>query len=252
MSEEGASEVSRHIAKALQLKEAGNEHFKKGNYRDAMVAYHEIYMWVNGFSEGSTGGGRMPGSTTRPVSAEDMKTIKELKVVHHSNLAMCHLKLGNMEKARDNCTKALMIDPNNVKCLFRRGKCYSQLGALDEAKADLTQVLAQQPDNRDAIREMQTLRSRLASHKKKEQKKFAGFFEKLNADEADGPQAAASANSHASAADAASATGVDATSKSQTQGTANPDLAAECQEYDIGEALGPAQAFEPMDATLTS
>ena len=39
-----------------------------------------------------------------------------------------HLKLGNTEKARDNCTKALAIEPANVKALFRRGKCHAALG----------------------------------------------------------------------------------------------------------------------------
>jgi len=63
-----------------------------------------------------------------------------LKMASFSNLAMCHLRLGNTERARDCCTKALNIDPTNVKALFRRGKCHSQLGGLDEAKADLERV----------------------------------------------------------------------------------------------------------------
>ena len=42
-----------------------------------------------------------------------MAQIKELKLVHFSNLAMCHMKLGNVQKARDNSSKAhLRIDPN--------------------------------------------------------------------------------------------------------------------------------------------
>eukprot|EP00966_Prymnesium_polylepis_P145693 3365334-Prymnesium_polylepis.1 len=49
-----------------------------------------------------------------------MAQIRELKLAHHLNLAMCHMKLGNMQKAQINCTKALAIDPKNVKALFRR------------------------------------------------------------------------------------------------------------------------------------
>jgi len=146
-----------NIDKAIELKQQGNEFFKAGNFKKAMVSYHEIFMYVHGFSEGSTKS-MMPGQTTTPVTPEQMAAIRELKVAHFSNLSMCHLKLGNVERARDNCTKALAIDPTNEKALFRRGKCYSQLGALDEAKADLEQVLARSPDNRDALREMQTLK----------------------------------------------------------------------------------------------
>eukprot|EP00966_Prymnesium_polylepis_P145694 3365334-Prymnesium_polylepis.2 len=39
-----------------------------------------------------------------------------------------------------------------------------------------------EPYNKDAMRELQALRSRFASHRKKEQKKFAGMFDKLSAD----------------------------------------------------------------------
>ena len=88
----------------------------------------------------------MPGGTTLPVSAEQMAQIRELKMAHHSNLAICLLKVGSVEKARDNCNKALAIDPANIKCLFRRGKCYSQLGCLDEAKADFEQVRLPNPN----------------------------------------------------------------------------------------------------------
>jgi hypothetical protein len=30
---------------------------------------------------------------------------------------MCHLRLGNTEKARDCCTKAIAVDPDNVKVI---------------------------------------------------------------------------------------------------------------------------------------
>ena len=177
---------SENIAKALELKESGNQHFKAGEYKKAMTAYHEIFMYVHGFSEGSSN--KIPGQTTQPVTSEEMRQIRELKLAHHSNLAMCHMKLGNVQKAQINCSKALAIDPKNVKALFRRGKCYAQLNALDEAKADLDAVLSLEPGNNDAKRELQALKSRFASHRKKEQKKFAGMFDKLSAEqEAEAP-----------------------------------------------------------------
>ena len=101
--------AAENIATALDLKAKGNEAFKAGNYKEAMVHYHQIFMYVHGFSEGSGSGQSMPGQTTQPVSAELMGQIKELKLVHFSNLAMCHLKLGNVLKARDNSSKALAI-----------------------------------------------------------------------------------------------------------------------------------------------
>ena len=170
------ADATDNIAKALGYKEEGNTHFKAGEYKKAMVAYHNIFMYVHGFSEkrdaGSSSAGLMPGSTTQAISPEQWKQVSELKVASASNLAMCHLKLGNTEKARDNCTKALAIEPANVKALFRRGKCHAALNAIDEAKDDFEAVLVADPSNREAPRELQALKSKFAARHKKEQKKF--------------------------------------------------------------------------------
>ena len=46
----------------------------------------------------------------------EMAQIRELKIAHHCNLAVCHMKHGpNYSKAKENCTKALAIDGSNVK-----------------------------------------------------------------------------------------------------------------------------------------
>ena len=148
----GVWQVAKNIAKALELKEEGNQHFKEGNYQKAMAAYHQvgacttdtvrgyararplqrrplrvpcfsrvpqIFMYVHGYSSTAGGGGGsagLPGQTTTPVSAEEMAQIRELKIAHHCNLAVCHMKHGpKFSKAKDNCTKALAIDGNNVK-----------------------------------------------------------------------------------------------------------------------------------------
>ena len=44
-----------NIAKALSLKEEGNTCFKAGDYKGAMAAYHQIFMYVHGFSASSGG-----------------------------------------------------------------------------------------------------------------------------------------------------------------------------------------------------
>ncbi len=126
MGEEGTAEVQRNIAKAQELKVEGNEHFKAGDYQLAMRAYHQvcrppptarthyapaitpararaqIYMYVHGYALNDSSLGGFPGQTTTPVSKSEMVTIRELKINHFCNLAMCHLKLGNLPKARLN------------------------------------------------------------------------------------------------------------------------------------------------------
>ena len=180
-------DVTKNILTAVQLKEQGNLAFKEGDYPAAIAAYHQIYMYVNGYSSSGGVGGGLPGltgQTTKQVTPEEMVQIRELKLAHYCNLAMCHMKHGpKYLKARDNCTKALAIDPDNVKALFRRGKCYAQLNELDEAKADFERVLQLQPENNDAKRELRSLRGAFEKLRKREQKKFAGMFDRINQDE---------------------------------------------------------------------
>lgn len=269
---------TENIAKALDLKEKGNQAFKNGDYKVAMTAYHEIYMFVHGFSEGSSGA-MLPGQTTKPVSSEEMAQIHELKLAHFSNLAMCHMKIGNTPKALANCSKALAIDPKNVKALFRRGKCYAELGALDESKADLDRLLQLDPGNKDAMRELRMLKTRFASHRKKEQKKFAGMFDKLNAEEGEGTGGGSADTMDAKAIDPAPADagagqqqvriisedGCHRVAINGSRGTkrvpseeaaaavtdaAVTDAGGEDDEDDIGEPLDAPQAFEPSDVVV--
>ena len=246
-----SSSAETNIAKALELKAQGNEAFKAGSYKEAMVAYHQIFMYVHGFSEGSTGAAAMPGQTTQPVSPATMAQIKELKLVHFNNLAMCHMKLGNVQKARDNSSKALALDGKNIKALFRRGKCNSQLGALDEAKADFDQILAVEPDNRDVQRELHALKARFREHDKKEKKRFAGMFDKLNAGEGAGA-APAQAPAPAPAPTPAPVPAPAATPPPGESVPAHNEEEEDDDDDDIGEPIGEPQEFQPTDVTVRS
>jgi len=258
------TEVAKNIAKALELKEEGNQHFKEGNYQKAMAAYHQIFMYVHGYSASAGGGGSAGlappmGRTTTPVSPEEMAQIRELKVVHHCNLAICQMKHGpKYSKAKDNCTKALAIDGNNIKALLRRGKCHAQMGGLDEAKADLDRVLELQPDNKDAVRELRLLKGAFDKQRKKEQKKFAGMFDKLvdedaaaaaavsNASSAKAPSSSGSGGQHAQASISAAEGGGYKVNISCGENTpAVVDVAD--GSVDVGERVGGVESFEPQD-----
>jgi len=45
---------------------------------------------------------------------------KSLLVMGHLNLALCHLKLQEYIETRDQCDKALKLNPDSEKGLFRR------------------------------------------------------------------------------------------------------------------------------------
>lgn len=210
-----------------------------------LVGLAQIFLHVHGYAVGSAGKVDLPGQTTIPVTADEMAQIKDLKLAHFCNLAMCHLKQGpNWQKAHLNCSKALDLDPKNVKALFRRGKCNAHLGRLDEAKEDLERALVLQPDNKDAIKELRSLRVQFATQRRKEQRKFAGMFDRLQAgyDEETAANNAAAMESTAASVDAPSvhsAYGAGMRRRREVVPWASV-------EFDgIGEPLGSPQHFEP-------
>lgn len=50
--------------------------------------------------------------------------MKELRYSSYANMALCYLKLEDYENVIDYCNKVIQYDPNNVKCLYRRGISY--------------------------------------------------------------------------------------------------------------------------------
>jgi FK506-binding protein 8 len=72
--------------------------------------------------------------------------------------------------------QALELDPNHIKCLFRRGKCLLDLGDLDAARDDLARVQELDPSNRELLVELKRLRDAAAAHDREEAKKYRRMF----------------------------------------------------------------------------
>uniref|UniRef100_A0A8B7VW16 Sperm-associated antigen 1 n=1 Tax=Castor canadensis TaxID=51338 RepID=A0A8B7VW16_CASCN len=101
------------------LKEEGNQYVKDRNYKDALGKYSECLKSNN----------------------------KECAV--YTNRALCYLKLGQFEEAKQDCDQALQIDNGNVKACYRRalahkGLKYCKYSTLDpnivEAKTELEEI----------------------------------------------------------------------------------------------------------------
>ena len=68
------------------------------------------------------------------VGVEHSEETSRLKAVCHLNLAACQLKLEQYNHVVTNCSKALSIDSNNVKGLYRKSLALFYLGDLEESK----------------------------------------------------------------------------------------------------------------------
>ena len=64
-----------------------------------------------------------------------------------SNRSQAYLKLKAHAKAYDDANRALLIDPNHVKSVGRRGTASFYLGNVKQAKIDFINALRLDPEN---------------------------------------------------------------------------------------------------------
>ena len=61
------------------------------------------------------------------LQEENKEKRNSLMLATHLNIAMCELKMGDFSEARQECNKALELDPKSVKAYFRRATVSSKL-----------------------------------------------------------------------------------------------------------------------------
>ncbi|CAG9770799.1 unnamed protein product [Ceutorhynchus assimilis] len=110
------------IIECEKYKEQGNEAFKDEKWDDALKHYTKAINSVKG----------------EP---------KEL-AIYCKNRAAAYLKLGNYEKAIEDCDKSLDVCPNDPKALFRRCQALESLQRFEEAYRDATQIFKDDPANK--------------------------------------------------------------------------------------------------------
>eukprot|EP00560_Eucampia_antarctica_P009425 CAMPEP_0197828222 /NCGR_PEP_ID=MMETSP1437-20131217/4853_1 /TAXON_ID=49252 ORGANISM="Eucampia antarctica, Strain CCMP1452" /NCGR_SAMPLE_ID=MMETSP1437 /ASSEMBLY_ACC=CAM_ASM_001096 /LENGTH=553 /DNA_ID=CAMNT_0043429387 /DNA_START=49 /DNA_END=1707 /DNA_ORIENTATION=- len=141
MSVEEEKDPTTLILRAVTHKEEGNDAFKNGDYNSACRAYRKGTNLIKGLNEGNTGD----------------EQVKALLVNLQTNLSMTCLKQNKPKLSRDVASKALLIQQDHVKALFRRATAHRALGDFDLAKTDLKRALQKDPVNRDCKRALLSL-----------------------------------------------------------------------------------------------
>nr|KAG5698914.1 hypothetical protein BaRGS_006808 [Batillaria attramentaria] len=119
-----AEGIPINMADPQSLKEKGNEHFKNGQYTEALECY---------------------------TQALDLGQLKDTdKAVIYKNRAACRLKLDNHESAIEDATKSLELVDNDPKALYRRCQAYDALGRVEEAYRDAVALVKVDPKNKAA------------------------------------------------------------------------------------------------------
>lgn len=150
------------------VKERGTVYFKEGKYKQALLQYKKIVSWLEYESS---------------FSSEEVQKAQALRLASHLNLAMCHLKLQAFSAAVESCNKALELDSNNEKGLFRRGEAHLAVNDFDLARADFQKVLQLYPSNKAAKVQLAVCQQRIRKQIAREKKLYANMFERLAEEE---------------------------------------------------------------------
>eukprot|EP00164_Ancoracysta_twista_P003134 GFYU01004181.1.p1 GENE.GFYU01004181.1~~GFYU01004181.1.p1 ORF type:complete len:470 (+),score=142.96 GFYU01004181.1:122-1411(+) len=149
------------IAEAEDLKNGGNQLFKRGKHSRALAKYKKAAECLE---------------ADYAFSDEEKASGKAALVPIHSNTAFCHLKMGDFKETIKACDKALTIDADNTKVLFRKAKALSGQGDWQDAIDVLEKALAGDGNNADVVRELQLARKRLKEENQKTKAMYTKMF----------------------------------------------------------------------------
>jgi len=150
--DEGTEEERR--SKALEIKEQGNQMFRKGDYAKACKLYTNAIKCC-------------------PKSQSTERSIL------YNNRATAKLKLDKKESAIKDCTKAILLNPAYVKPLLRRAKLYEELDQLSQALEDYKELEKLDPNNTDVKTALRVLPKRIEEQTEKLKEEMIGKMKDL-------------------------------------------------------------------------
>ncbi|XP_078272897.1 peptidyl-prolyl cis-trans isomerase FKBP4-like [Rhinoraja longicauda] len=155
--------IDEKLEQSAIIKEKGTSYFKDGKYKQAIIHYKKIVSWL----EHESG-----------LAEELLKQSNVLRLAAHLNLAMCYIKMDENLQAVENCEKALELDANNEKALFRMGEARLAMNDYELAKANF-QKLVQLYPNKAAKMQIGICQKKIKEQLDREKKIYAKMFPKF-------------------------------------------------------------------------
>jgi len=150
------------LLQAMNHKEDGNNHFKSGDLISAARSYRHGTTLLKNLNRENTGDNQ----------------VKQLIISLQTNLSMVCFKQNKHKMSRDVASKALEVDNQNVKALYRRAVASRAIGDVDAARTDLKQAYKLDPANTAVKKELLAIKKSLEDLKKKEKARLQKAFSK--------------------------------------------------------------------------
>ncbi|KAI9221211.1 hypothetical protein BC828DRAFT_381611 [Blastocladiella britannica] len=175
MSAPDASHAA-HLMLALEKKELGNSAFKKGDMNTALRFYHESILYCLAITHSKSSLSGILGSSQPQKKSPVELEAHSLLISIYSNQAACHTKLEKWNRVIQCCEKALQLDENHIKSLYRKGLALRHLKRVESAIEVLRRGLALSPGEASIVRELQACQDLERAAEAKQKQEFKGFF----------------------------------------------------------------------------
>jgi len=184
-----ASQAETNLATGKEKKDAGDQSFRNGDLKSALLSYHQALMYLQGIDKQSLpgigpilsrptpegGDSKESGNTSQ--LPETRTEADEMIEKIYSNMSACHMKNANWKRALDCAERALKKNPQNDKALFRKGKSLGELGWVERAEKTFSELKARNPSDAQIVeQELARMKLQDAEREKKANQKFRGFL----------------------------------------------------------------------------
>ena len=149
-------DFSKRIRLAQTLRNTGNEEYANGHLERALRSYNKARQLIH--------------NRVTLIDSKNEEQYHQLLLKLHLNsgrakereferssfrfsIAQCYLRLDNFDRCLQASRDALLIEPNNVKAMFRATVSLRSLNQLDAADKYLKKAMGIDPHNRDLVAE---------------------------------------------------------------------------------------------------
>ena len=142
----------------MSFKEIGNNFFREKNFKKAARNYHNAILYIKAIEGGQKGPGMMSmiaeARAEEKIDEDTLNRVCEAKVAVYNNLSACLMQQEEprYERALENISVVLEIEPDNVKANYRRGQALAQLGNHEGALEAFAKVKKLEGGEKDYLK----------------------------------------------------------------------------------------------------